>query len=99
MIRRSVALLVREVLLQVAVSNLPVPGDELTQTLADTGLASQPVTQAAQHLVDLSRLVDLDGELWVHRWTAQALKDHQPERRIPRALPTVRRDATTAHQF
>jgi tetratricopeptide (TPR) repeat protein len=63
----------REVLLQTAVSNLPVPLHELAVTLPDID-----VEAAAQRLRDLSLLVTRDDGVWVHRWTAEALRSHQP---------------------
>ena len=47
----------RAVLLQVAVSSLPVPTDDLAQTLADTGLTRERVAHAARSLTHLSLLV------------------------------------------
>ncbi|MGH3813329.1 MAG: TIR domain-containing protein, partial [Pseudonocardiaceae bacterium] len=68
----------REVLLQTAVSSLPVPVSDLTPTLADAELDDTAITRAAHRLTDLSLVVHTDEELWVHRWTAEALRDSQP---------------------
>ncbi|MGH3931894.1 MAG: CHAT domain-containing protein [Pseudonocardiaceae bacterium] len=68
----------REVLLQTAVSNLPVDVSDLATGLADSGLDATVITRAAQRLADLSLVVHTDQELWVHRWTAEGLRESQP---------------------
>ena len=68
----------REVLLQTAVSSLPVPIPDLTTALAGARLDSAAITHAAQRLADLSLVVHTDEGLWVHRWTAEGLREHQP---------------------
>ncbi|MGH3751332.1 MAG: CHAT domain-containing protein [Pseudonocardiaceae bacterium] len=68
----------REVLLQAAVSSLPVPVPDLTATLTGSGLDGTAITLAAQRLADLSLIVHTDEGLWVHRWTAEGLQEHQP---------------------
>ncbi|MGH3852869.1 MAG: TIR domain-containing protein, partial [Pseudonocardiaceae bacterium] len=67
----------RQVLLQTAVSNLPVKVPDLTAALSDTGLDDTAITHAAQRLADLSLVVHTDEGLWVHRWTAEGLREHQ----------------------
>ncbi|MGH3819015.1 MAG: TIR domain-containing protein, partial [Pseudonocardiaceae bacterium] len=67
----------REVLLQTAVSSLPVPISDLTPVLAGTGLDETAIIRAARRLADLSLVVHTDEELWVHRWTAEGLRDSQ----------------------
>jgi tetratricopeptide (TPR) repeat protein len=64
-----------EVLLQTAVSNLPVTTAGVTRMLADGDGGDEASTQRA-----LSRLEDLsliyrfpDSRIWVHRWTAEGL--------------------------
>ena len=69
----------RSVLLQVAVSGLPVAPDDLVVADRDGELSLDAVIEAAGRLVDLSLLVAVDGELWVHRWTAEALRGRQAE--------------------
>ncbi|MGH3889449.1 MAG: CHAT domain-containing protein [Pseudonocardiaceae bacterium] len=68
----------REVLLQTAVSNLPVEVPDLTVALAGSGLDDTAIKFAAQRLADLSLAVHADDGLWVHRWTAEGLREHQP---------------------
>ncbi|MGH4008451.1 MAG: CHAT domain-containing protein [Pseudonocardiaceae bacterium] len=68
----------REVLLQTAVSSLPVPVADLTLTLADPEPDDAAVERTAQRLADLSLVVHTDEGLWVHRWTAEGLREHQP---------------------
>ncbi|MGH3935576.1 MAG: CHAT domain-containing protein [Pseudonocardiaceae bacterium] len=68
----------REVLLQTAVSGLPVSVPDLTPTLEGTEFDDTAVERAAQRLADLSLIVRTDGGLWVHRWTAEGLREHQP---------------------
>ncbi|MGH3696320.1 MAG: TIR domain-containing protein, partial [Pseudonocardiaceae bacterium] len=67
----------REVLLQTAVSNLPVEVPDLTAALASAGLDGAAITRAAQRLADLSLVVHTDEGLWVHRWTAEGLREPQ----------------------
>lgn len=54
----------REVLLQTAVSSLPVPIPDLTAALADSGLDDTAIKLAAQQLADLSLVIYADEELW-----------------------------------
>jgi tetratricopeptide (TPR) repeat protein len=66
-----------EVLLQASCSNLPVTPAGVARMLAggedDDGDVGS-VDHATERLVDLSLMVGLaDGEVWVHRWTAQGL--------------------------
>jgi tetratricopeptide (TPR) repeat protein len=68
----------REVLLQTAVSSLSVPVTDLGPTLAGFGFGDAAITRAAQRLAGLSLVVHTDGELWVHRWTAEGLRESQP---------------------
>jgi tetratricopeptide (TPR) repeat protein len=68
----------REVLLQTAVSSLPVPITDLAPTLAGSALDDTAITRAAQRLAGLSLVFHTDEELWVHRWTAEALRESQP---------------------
>ncbi len=68
----------REVLLQTAVSSLPVPVPDLTATLTGSGFDDTAIKLAAQRLADLSLIVHTDEGLWVHRWTAEGLREHQP---------------------
>jgi tetratricopeptide (TPR) repeat protein len=69
----------QEVLLQTAVSSLPVPIDDLAETLEQIGIASEATRQAADRLTALSLLVPVGDAIWAHRWTAQALLHHQTE--------------------
>ncbi len=63
----------REVILQAAVSSLPVGAVDLASML---GGPESGVAAAAKRLVDLSLLTPLgDGKYVVHRWTAEALRD------------------------
>ncbi|MGH3914954.1 MAG: ATP-binding protein [Pseudonocardiaceae bacterium] len=68
----------REVLLQTAVSSVPVEVSDLATSLADSGFDATVITRAAQRLADLSSVVRSDQELWVHRWTAEGLRESQP---------------------
>ena len=68
----------REVLLQTAVSSLPVPMPDLAAALAGSGLDDTAIKPAAQRLADLSLAMPTDNGLWVHRWTAEGLREHQP---------------------
>ncbi|MCA1672867.1 MAG: hypothetical protein LC799_11930, partial [Actinobacteria bacterium] len=68
----------REVLLQTAVSTLPVEVPDLATALAESGLDDAVITRAAQRLADLSLVVCADEGLWVHRWTAEGLRKRQP---------------------
>ncbi|MGH3822094.1 MAG: TIR domain-containing protein [Pseudonocardiaceae bacterium] len=68
----------REVLLQTAVSSLPVPIPDITTALTDSGLDDTAIKLAAHRLTDLSLLVHTDEGLWMHRWTAEGLRQHQP---------------------
>ncbi|MGH3567853.1 MAG: TIR domain-containing protein, partial [Pseudonocardia sp.] len=77
----------REVLLQTGVSNLPLPMPDLIAVLADSGLDDTAIELAAQRLTDLSLVVLTDEGTWVHRWTAEGLRDHQsPEDYCSRCL-------------
>jgi tetratricopeptide (TPR) repeat protein len=67
----------RKVLLQTAVSSLPVEVPDLTAALADPRLDETAITHAAQRLANLSLLVHTAEGLWVHRWTAEGLREHQ----------------------
>ncbi|MGH3924787.1 MAG: tetratricopeptide repeat protein, partial [Pseudonocardiaceae bacterium] len=67
----------REVLLQTAVSSLPVEVPDLTVALADNGLDGAAITRVAQRLADLSLVLHTDEGLWVHRWTAEGLREPQ----------------------
>ncbi|MGH3998735.1 MAG: hypothetical protein ACRDTJ_14915, partial [Pseudonocardiaceae bacterium] len=67
----------REVLLQTAVSSLPVSAPDLTAVLPGSGLDDMASTRAAQRLADLSLVVHTDEGLWVHRWTAEGLRERQ----------------------
>ncbi|MGH3831388.1 MAG: hypothetical protein ACRDRS_13230 [Pseudonocardiaceae bacterium] len=67
----------RQVLLQTAVSSLPVQVADLTAALDHTRLDDITVTHAAQRLADLSLVVHTDEGLWVHRWTAEGLREHE----------------------
>ncbi len=67
----------RTVLLQTAVSSLPVPAPDLTVALAGSGLDGAALTRAAQRLADLSLVLHTDEGLWVHRWTAEGLRERQ----------------------
>ncbi len=67
----------RTVLLQTAVSSLPVPVADLTVALADSGLDGAALARVAQRLADLSLVLHTDQGLWVHRWTAEGLREHQ----------------------
>ncbi len=69
----------REVLLQTAVSNISVPLEDLAETLDELGLSAEATQRAAERLIELSLIARVEGELWVHRWTAEALREHQPE--------------------
>ncbi len=67
-----------EVLLQVAVSGLPVPLDDLAGVLDRAGVCrSDEVGPAVARLVDLTLLTDTGDGVWVHRWTATALRERQ----------------------
>src|SRR5712692_290730 len=68
----------RQVLLQVAVSGLPVPSDGLATGLEDAGVIPAALEAAAARLGDLSLVVVFDGGLWVHRWTAEAIRRREP---------------------
>ncbi|MGH8887245.1 MAG: hypothetical protein ACRDYX_19160 [Egibacteraceae bacterium] len=68
----------RGVSLQVAVSSLPVPFEDLAVVLADEGISAGAVEGAARRLADLSLVVRAADGWWVHRWTAEALRGHQP---------------------
>ncbi|HEX9530801.1 MAG TPA: CHAT domain-containing protein, partial [Acidimicrobiales bacterium] len=68
----------RQVLLQVAVSGLPVPADGLATGLEDAGVIPAALEAAAARLGDLSLVVVFDGGLWVHRWTAEAIRRREP---------------------
>ncbi len=68
----------RDVLLQTAVSSLPVPVRDLTPILDDSELDYTAVESTAQRLADLSLMVRIDEGLWVHRWTAEGLQEYQP---------------------
>ncbi|MGH8887076.1 MAG: CHAT domain-containing protein, partial [Egibacteraceae bacterium] len=69
----------RAVLLQVAVSSLPVPSEDLAGALTEARIPAETVEGAAGRLADLSLLVRAEGGLWVHRWTAEALRQHQSD--------------------
>jgi tetratricopeptide (TPR) repeat protein len=65
-----------DILLQAAVSNLPMTPDGLARMLADDGGPGdvQPVHGAIRRLEALSLLHRFpDGVVWVHRWTAERL--------------------------
>jgi hypothetical protein len=64
-----------EILLQAAVSNLPVPPTGLARMLAGSGPGDlQQVRTAIGRLESLSLLHRFpDGAVWVHRWTAEVL--------------------------
>ena len=63
-----------EVLLQAAVSNLPISEDGLAHMLAGEPTDGGGISAAIGLLVDLSLVHRFpDGELWVHRWTAEGL--------------------------
>ncbi len=64
-----------EILLQAAVSNLPVTPEGLARMLADDGPGDPaPVVIAIGKLEALSLLHRLpEGTVWVHRWTAEGL--------------------------
>ena len=65
----------REVLLQVAVSNLPVTLTDLHTIVTDAGRSIANLEQVIARLNDLTVLVVFDdNSLWVHRWTAEALQ-------------------------
>ena len=67
-----------EVLLQVAVSGLPVPLDDLAGVLDRAGVCrSDEVGPAVARLVDLTLLTDTGDGVWVHRWTATTLRERQ----------------------
>jgi len=61
------------VLLQLAVSNLPLAPEGLARMLAGV-LEAAAVRPALERLAALSLVVRLgEGEVWVHRWTAEGL--------------------------
>ena len=66
----------RETLLQVAVSSLPVERDDLATMLHELASAPQ-IAHATNRLIGLSLLTRVDDGVWVHRWTAEALRPHQ----------------------
>jgi len=66
----------REALLQIAVSTLPVEQDDLAVALA-TVATPQQLSIATERLVSLSLVARTDHGLWVHRWTAEALRTQQ----------------------
>ncbi|MCA1673549.1 MAG: tetratricopeptide repeat protein, partial [Actinobacteria bacterium] len=68
----------REVLLQTAVSTLPVEVPDLATALVGSGLDDTALTRAAQRLADLSLVVHIGEGRWVHRWTAEGLRQRQP---------------------
>ncbi|MBV9160065.1 MAG: CHAT domain-containing protein [Pseudonocardiales bacterium] len=68
----------KEVLLQTAVSSLPVTVPDLTPALDNSELDDKAIERTAQRLADLSLIVCTDEGLWVHRWTAEGLRESQP---------------------
>lgn len=71
-----------EILLQTAVSNLPVHAAGVAHMLADSPPAPEAVEQVAhalRQLEDMSLVVPMPrGGVWVHRWTAEGLAQPQP---------------------
>ena len=69
----------RELLLAVAVSALPVEHQDLPALLgSDSAATLEELAAAAARLNGLSLLARTDQGLWMHRWTAQALRTRQP---------------------
>ena len=63
-----------EVLLQAAVSNLPVKPDGLARMLAGDSADVENIKHKLARLADLSLVHCFpDGSAWVHRWTAEGL--------------------------
>ena len=66
---------IEEVLLQAAASNLRVSPAGLAHMLANTPADLAPVDRALVRLADLSLVHRFpDGSAWVHRWTAEGLR-------------------------
>jgi hypothetical protein len=72
-----------EILLQTAVSNLPVHAADVAHMLGDTPAspaAVEEVARALRRLEAMSLVYRMeDGDVWVHRWTAEGLGRSQPD--------------------